>query len=42
MVFDDFACNILDEQTNACVLSGFRENNEYMIDMSNYNAMLHI
>jgi len=40
VVFDDLAYNILDRQTNACVFSGFRENNVYMIDMSNvqYNA----
>ena len=35
MVFDDLTCNVLDRQTNACVLSGFRENNVHMIDMSN-------
>ena len=35
VVFDDVACNILDRQTNTCVLSGFRENNVYMFDMSN-------
>jgi len=35
VVFDDLACNILDIQTNACVLSDFRENNVYMIDMLN-------
>ena len=23
VVFDDLACNVLDRQTNACVLSGF-------------------
>ena len=35
VVFDDLTCNILERQTNACVLSGFRENNVCMIDMSN-------
>jgi len=35
VVFDDLACNILDRQTNACVLFDFHENNVYMIDMSN-------
>ena len=35
MVFDDLACSLLDRQTNTCVLSGFRENNVYMIDVSN-------
>ena len=34
VIFDDLSCNILDRQTNACVLSGFHENNVYMIDMS--------
>ena len=34
MIFDDLACNVLDRQTNACVLSDFYENNIYMIDMS--------
>ena len=40
VIFDDLACNILDRQTYACVLFGFRENNVYIIDMSNlqYNA----
>jgi len=35
VIFDDLACNVLDKQNNACVFSGFRENNVYMIDMSN-------
>ena len=35
VIFDDLACNILDRQTNACVLSDFCENIVYMIDMSN-------
>jgi len=35
VIFDDLACRVLDRQTNACILSGFRENNVYMIDMSN-------
>ena len=35
MVFDDSACNVLDRQINAYVLSSFRENNVYMIDVSN-------
>jgi len=35
VIFDDLACNILDRQTNACVLFAFRKNNVYMIDMSN-------
>jgi len=38
VIFDDLACNVLDRQTNACVLSGFRENNVYIIDMSNLQS----
>ena len=38
MIFDDLACNVLDRQTNACVLFDFRENNEYMIYMSNLHC----
>ena len=35
VIFNDLDCNVFDRQTNACILSGFRENNVYMIDMSN-------
>ena len=35
VVFDDLAGSIIDRQTNACIFSDFRENNVYMIDMSN-------
>ena len=35
VIFDNLACNVLDRQTNTCVLSDFRENNVYMIDMPN-------
>ena len=35
VIFDDLSCNVLDRQTNACVLSSFHENNVYMIDLSN-------
>jgi len=35
VIFDDLTCNVLDRQTNACVLFGFRENNMHMIDMLN-------
>ena len=35
VVFNDLACSVIDRRTNACILSGFRENNVYMIDMSN-------
>jgi len=40
VVFDNFTCDILDKKTNACILSDFRENNVYMIDILNlpYNA----
>jgi len=38
VIFDDLACNVLDRQTNACVLSDFHENNMYMIDMSNLHC----
>ena len=34
-IFDDSTCDVLDKKTNICVLSGFRENNVYMIDMLN-------
>ena len=41
MIFDDLACSAIDRQTNACIFFGFRENNVYMIDMSNlqYNVI---
>jgi len=35
VVFDDLACNVVDRQINAYILSDFHENNVYMIDMSN-------
>jgi len=35
VIFDDLACNVFGRKTNACILFGFRENNVYMIDMSN-------
>ena len=35
VIFNDLACNILDRETNVCVLSDFHENNVCMIDMSN-------
>jgi len=38
VIFDDLSCNVFDRQTNACVLSDFRENNVYMIDMSNLHC----
>jgi len=38
IIFDDSTCDILDKKSNTCVLSGFRENNVYMIDMLNLNC----
>ena len=38
IVFDDFSCDILDKKTNTRVLSGFRENNVYIIDMLNLDC----
>ena len=38
VIFDDLTCNVLDKQTNACVLFGFCENNVYMIDLSNLHC----
>ena len=35
VIFNDLACNVIDRQTNACIFFGFRENNVYMIDISN-------
>jgi len=35
VVFNNLACSIIDRQTNACIFFEFRENNVYMIDMSN-------
>ena len=38
VIFDDSSCNILDGKTDACILSGFRKNNVYIIDMSNLDC----
>jgi len=40
VIFDDSTCDVLDKKSNTSVLSDFRENNVYMIDMLNlkYNA----
>ena len=35
VIFDELACSVIDRQTNACIFFRFRENNAYMIDMSN-------
>ena len=35
IIFYDSTCDVLDKKINSCVLFGFRENNVYMIDMSN-------
>ena len=42
VIFDDSSCNVLDCKTDAYILSGFRENNVYIIDMSNLDWMLHV
>jgi len=38
IVFDDFSCDILDKKINTHVLSDFRENNVYMINMLNLDC----
>ena len=38
VIFDDLSCNVLDRKINACILSEFRENNVYIIDMLNLNC----
>ena len=38
IIFDDFSCDILDKKINTCVLSSYRENNVYMIDMHNLDC----
>ena len=39
VIFDDSTSDILDKKMNSCILFDFSENNVYMIDMLNYNAM---
>jgi len=38
VISDDSSCNILDCKTDACILSRFRENNVYIIDMLNLDC----
>ena len=35
VIFNDSTCDNLDKKSHTCVLSDFRENNVYMIDMLN-------
>ena len=35
IIFDDSTCDVLDKKSNTCILSGFHENNVYIIDMLN-------
>ena len=35
VIFNDSTCIVLDKKFNTCVLSGFHENNVYIIDMIN-------
>ena len=35
VVFDDSSCKIFDVKTNVCILTGFRDDNVYIIDMLN-------
>ena len=38
IIFYDFSCDILDKETNTCVLFSFRKNNVYMNDMLNLDC----
>ena len=38
VVLDDSSCNIFDCKTNDCILSGFRENSVYIIDVLNLDC----
>ena len=38
VVFDESSCKIFDCKINDCILTGFRENNVYIIDMLNLNC----
>jgi len=38
VVFDESSCNIFDCKTNDYILTGFRENNVYIIDMYNLDC----
>ena len=39
VVYDESSCNIYDYKTNECILTGFRENNVYIIDILCHNAL---
>ena len=38
VIFDESSCKIFDNKTNECILTGFRENNVYIIDMLNLDC----
>ena len=38
VIFDESSCNVLDGKTDACILSGFHENNIYIINMLNLDC----
>ena len=38
VIFDNSSCNVSDGKTDACILSGFRGNNVYIIDMINLDC----
>ena len=40
VVFDKSSCNIFDCKTNECILTGFHENNVYIIDMLNLDCTI--
>ena len=38
VIFDESSCKIFDCKTNECILTGFRENNVYIVDMLNLDC----
>ena len=38
VILDDSSCNVLDGKIDACILSGFRVNNVYIIDVLNLDC----
>ena len=40
VIFDESSCKIFYCKTNECILTGFRENNDYIIDMLNVDCMI--
>ena len=38
VIFDESSCKIYNCKTNECILTGFRENNVYIIDILNLNC----